>query len=386
MDRSLAGRAAVGRFDRSFGLGASPRAGLARGKARAARARRRFWRPPPVRVPLAGAALRYVWCRRRLRLAVIVLALATGLLWGGWLWLRHSSLAAVRRVQISGVHGPEARAIDAALTTAARHMSTLDLHMGALRAAVAPFAVVRGVRATASFPHSLRIRVLEQPPVASLVAGGTRTAVAADGVVLGPALLSGSLPTVTASAAPPAGHRIGDRTLGEALAVLGAAPAPLARLVQRAYTGAQGLAVVMRGGLTAYFGDESRPHAKWLSLALVLASERSAGASYVDVRVPARPAAGFAPGTAPPGAQAASSGAASEGVGSPAAAAALEAGLASAVSREEGAGVPGQTSASGEEASAPAGGEGQAGASPSTGAGANSAPEAGAEGSERAGH
>ena len=386
MDRSLAGRAALGRFDRSFRPGATPRARLARGAARAARARRRLWRPPRVRVPLAGAALGFVWHRRRLRFAAIALALAAGLLAGGWLWLRHSSLAAVRRVQISGVHGPEARAIDAALRTAARHMSTLDPHLGALRAAVAPFTVVRELRATASFPHSLRIHVLEQLPVAALVSGGTRTAVAADGVVLGPALLSGSLPTLTARAAPPAGQRIGDRALNEALAVLGAAPAPLAGLVQRVETGAQGLAVVMRGGLTAYFGDRSRPHAKWLSLALVLASERSAGASYVDVRVPARPAAGFAAGTGPPGAQAASSGSAGEGVGNPATAAALEAGLAAAVSREQGEGGPSRTSTSGEEPSAPASGEGQAGASPSAGAGANSAPGAGSEGSERAGH
>jgi hypothetical protein len=50
-----------------------------------------------------------------------------------------------------------------------------------------------------------------------------------------------------------------------------------------------------------YFGDASRPHAKWLSLARVLADPSSAGASYVDVRLPERPAAGF-PGSAGPAA------------------------------------------------------------------------------------
>src|SRR5438270_235889 len=181
------------------------RAVRSRARARAARGAR-----PPRSLRLAlriqalplARVLRAIWRRRRLRIALALVALLSGLLTGGWLWLRHSSLAWVQRVQITGVHGPDARAIDAALSTAARRMSTLDVHVGALRAAVAQFAVVREVRASGSFPHSLRIRVIEQPPVAALVAGASRSAVAADGVVLGPALLSGSLPTVAAVRVP----------------------------------------------------------------------------------------------------------------------------------------------------------------------------------------
>jgi hypothetical protein len=74
--------------------------------------------------------------------------------------------------------------------------------------------------------------------------------------------------------------------------VLGAAPPALAKLTDRAYSGREGLTLLVHGGLRAYFGDASRPRAKWAALALVLGSERSAGASYVDVRVPERPAAG----------------------------------------------------------------------------------------------
>ena len=73
-------------------------------------------------------------------------------------------------------------------------MSTLDVHAGRLRAAAASYPVVRTLRLTPSFPHGLRIHVIEQPPVAALTVSGARTAVAADGVVLGPALLSGSMP------------------------------------------------------------------------------------------------------------------------------------------------------------------------------------------------
>jgi hypothetical protein len=70
--------------------------------------------------------------------------------------------------------------------------------------------------------------------------------------------------------------------------------------VERAYGGSKGLTLVMHGGLRVYLGDASRPHAKWASLARVLADPGSVGASYVDVRVPERPAAGFPAGVTPP--------------------------------------------------------------------------------------
>jgi hypothetical protein len=81
--------------------------------------------------------------------------------------------------------------------------------------------------------------------------------------------------------------------------MLGAAPAPLAKAVTRAFSGPKGLTIVMRSGLLVYCGDAARPHAKWISLARVLADPSSAGASYVDVRLPERPAAGYASGVAP---------------------------------------------------------------------------------------
>jgi cell division protein FtsQ len=239
--------------------------------------------------------------RRRLRLALLGALAGTPLLLGGWLWLRDSPLVSVEHVQIAGVRGPYAREIEASLDRAARRMSTLDVRTGILRVAVSPFRVVREVRAAASFPHGLRIRVIEQLPVAALQAPGGRTSVAADGVVLGPALLSSSLPALGARSQPAPGQSVEDPSLRAALTVLGAAPAPLAKEVVRAFTGPRGLTVVMHGGLLAYFGDATRPNAKWLSLARVLADRSSQGASYVDVRLPERPAAGFPAGVAPPG-------------------------------------------------------------------------------------
>jgi Cell division protein FtsQ len=128
--------------------------------------------------------------------------------------------------------------------------------------------------------------------------------------VLGPALLSSSLPTLAGFSLPQPGAHLHARMLLEAVTVLGAAPAPLARYASKVYlAGQRGLAVAMRNGLIVYFGDAWRPHAKWDSLARVLADPSSAGASYVDVRVPERPAAGFPDGVAPdaPAASASSS-------------------------------------------------------------------------------
>jgi cell division protein FtsQ len=248
-----------------------------------------------------------VWQRRRLRIALLAALIALPVLGGGWLWLRQSPFVSVQQVQISGVHGPEASAVESTLVATARGMSTLDAHPAALLAAVAPFRVVREVKAVPRFPHGLRVEVVEQLPVAALVVGGVRTAVAADGVVLGPALLSGSLPSVSVGFEPAAGKRVSGATLLGVLSVLGAAPAPLAHLAERAFTGPRGLTVAMRNGLLVYFGDATRPHAKWLSLARVLADPGSGGASYVDVRLPARPAAGFPAGVTPPDASSATS-------------------------------------------------------------------------------
>lgn len=238
--------------------------------------------------------------RRRLRIALVAVALALPLLGGGWLWLRHSSFVAVRDVRIEGVHGADAATVEAALAEAARRMSTLDVNVGALRAAVAPLHVVSAVHASARFPHGLTIDVVEQPPVASLDVAGVRTALAADGVALGPSLLSASLPTVDGSFAPAPGERVHGNSLLEALAVLGAAPAALAPHVERIYMGAHGLTATMRNGLVVYFGNDALAHAKWLSLARVLADSGAAGATYVDVRLPSRPAAGFPAGVTPP--------------------------------------------------------------------------------------
>lgn len=309
MDRSLAGRLGMGSFTRqparahSGAAARRPKGRRASSRSRETAFDRALARLAALLASAAGFAGRtrvLVWRRRRLRIALIVALIATPLLAGGWLWLRGSSLVAVRHVRVSGVHGPQAHAIKAALSSAARGMTTLDVHSGALRSAVAGYPLVGRLKISTSFPHGMSIRVIEQPAVATLTVAGAKTAVAADGVALGPILASGSLPEVSGASLPASGQRVHNATLLGALTALGAAPAPLLKQVTRAYSSSKGLTLAMHSGLLVYFGDGSRPHAKWISLARVLADSSSAGASYVDVRLPERPAAGFPGGVAPP--------------------------------------------------------------------------------------
>jgi cell division septal protein FtsQ len=280
-----------------------------------------------------------VWERRRLRIVLLTVLVTLALAGGGFLLLRHSSLSTIEHVQVEGlvaVHGANSGAIEAALTGAAHNMSTLDVKLTALRAAVASYPIVRSIQAHASFPHSLRVEVLEQPPVAELAVDGVRTAVAADGIVLGPDYLSSSLPLADAGEAdaasplPAVGQSVRGGSLLQALSVLGAAPPALARAVTNVYSGSKGLTLALRGGLLAYFGDGTRPHAKWIALTRVLADPSSAGAAYIDVRLPERSAAGFAPGTTGP--DTSSSESEPSSASDPATAAELAVGLNAAVS------------------------------------------------------
>jgi cell division protein FtsQ len=209
---------------------------------------------------------------------------------GGWLWLRDSSLVAVRHVDVTGLSGAEAPRVRAALQDAARDMTTLHVRAGQLRTAVEPFPAVQSVEAHADFPHRLRVVVHEHVPVAALVSGGERMAAAADGTLLR-GVATGGLPTVSVAAAP-AGDVVGDHRARSAIALLAAAPAPLRAKVTRVYAGPRGLTAPLRDGPVLYFGGAERLRAKWTAGARVLADRSSAGATYLDLRLPERPAAG----------------------------------------------------------------------------------------------
>jgi cell division protein FtsQ len=235
-------------------------------------------RPPSIRA-VAGCA------------AVLVL------LGGGWLWLRDSSLVAVRQVSVSGLTGPDAPRVRAALQDAARDMTTLHVRSSQLTTAVEPFPGVQRVEAHADFPHRLRIVVHEHAPVGAIAAGTQRLAVAADGTLLRGTPTRG-LPTI-AMRVSPGGDKLTDRAALRAAALLAAAPGPLRAKIRRVYMGPRGLTVPLQSGPVLYFGGADRLRAKWTAATVVLADRSSTGATYVDVRLPERPAAGGLESTVP---------------------------------------------------------------------------------------
>jgi hypothetical protein len=57
----------------------------------------------------------------------------------------------------------------------------------------------------------------------------------------------------------------------------------------------EGLVVLLRDGPDLIFGDAFNTRAKWMAAARVLADKTAAGATYIDLRLPGRPAAGGLP-------------------------------------------------------------------------------------------
>jgi cell division protein FtsQ len=212
------------------------------------------------------------------------------LLGGGWLWVRNSSLVRVEHVTITGVSGPQARQIRDALTSAALDMTTLHVRDGALQTAVAPYPVVRSVTASAGLLHTLRIRVRTYDPVGVIVSGDSRVAVASDGTLLRGTPTTGL--TVIPSKTPPGGDRLRDLPTLKLLGVLAAAPAALRERATRVYLGAHGYTVPLAHGPVLYFGGDERLVAKWIAATRVLQAPSSRGATYIDLQVPERPAAG----------------------------------------------------------------------------------------------
>src|SRR5437588_771056 len=91
----------------------------------------------------------------------------------------------------------------------ARLARPLALPLPGRQAAVRACQSVAAVHVAPSFPHGLRIEVVQRSAVAALVVGGVRTAVSSDGIALGMGLASGSLPTVAAVHEPITGARVG---------------------------------------------------------------------------------------------------------------------------------------------------------------------------------
>ena len=237
---------------------------------------------------------------RRPRLRTVVLAATvTTLLVVGWFWLRDSSLVAVRDVTVTGVVGAQSAEVADALEEAARSMTTLHVREQTLRAAVEPFSIVKDIEVSTDFPRGMRIHVISNVAVGAVELGGRATPVTADGTLLRDVSAPDSLPRVPLRGTP-TGTRLKEGEALLALAALGVGPRELRSRIERvAVTREHGLELQLANGPALWFGDGERLQAKWAAVAAVLADPQAAGATYVDVAAPSRPAVGGLPDGAP---------------------------------------------------------------------------------------
>jgi cell division protein FtsQ len=257
-----------------------------RAKSRPKR-RRAVARPAPK---AKGLIRRTSW---RVKILIGVAAVAA-LAAGYFFWLRDSSLVAVNDVEVVGVTSGDRGAITDELTSVAEGMTTLDVDTAKLEAAATSHPTIKSINVDPNFPHGLRIEVTERPPVMVVADGDKQTPVAADGTLLpGVAVPDGGLPVLELKKPAPASGLAG-AALDQAI-VAGAAPEPLRPLIHAIeHTAEHGVVVTLRGGIPVYFGTSAEASQKWAAAAAVLADPKLDSLTYLDVRVPRRPAAGGA--------------------------------------------------------------------------------------------
>jgi cell division protein FtsQ len=291
--QAVAGRRPAGKGARGKPAGGARGKGKGRGATGAgrARARTRSMRAGGLR----GFAFRVLTLRvlppRMRRRVLLVLAVCAVLAAGFQFWLRDSPLVAVENVKVTGLTTKDAPRVRAALTSAAHTMTTLHVDQANLERAIAAYPVVRRLEVNADFPHGLEIHVLEHRPAAMV--GGLP--VAGDGTILRGLPVEGRLPEIEVRAKLD-GDRLSDPAALHAARVAGGAPAPLrGRLERIDLRTDQGIVVELRDGPELIFGDAKHLRAKWVAAVRILADPEAAGASYIDVRLPGRPAAGGLP-------------------------------------------------------------------------------------------
>jgi cell division protein FtsQ len=230
---------------------------------------------------------------RRVRsLHTLALVLATVLIgWLGWTWYRGSSFVKVQRVTVTGLSGPDVGQIRQNLTSAALTMTTLDVDIAKLEATVSQYAYVQRLTVTGQGAHGLLIHVDERVPVAVIQNGGQTQIVGADGRLLPATTTHGALPTVPLPSS--AAGEITAPGARAAIAVLAAAPyALLAHVSSATSSSAHGVIVQLRNGPQLYFGPSTQLAQKWAAAVAVLQNRDSAGAAYIDLTDPQRPAPG----------------------------------------------------------------------------------------------
>jgi cell division protein FtsQ len=224
-------------------------------------------------------------------LAAAVIAIAAG---AGYLVARDTSVFAVSTIEVSGGRPAIALQVEGALA-AHRGTSLLRLDLDRVRAEATAIPTVAAVALDRAFPHTLRVRVVPERPVAVVRQGATSWLVSARGRIMAalvlhqrpglPRIWIPKGPLLTVGGMAPA-------ELHEPLAAV--APLRASRFAARVTSvrvEPDELTLILRSGLELRLGDTTDIGLK-LAVAARVLPQVAGGTRYVDVSVPERPVAG----------------------------------------------------------------------------------------------
>lgn len=242
--------------------------------------------------------------------AALVCAAAAGAVELGYLWLKGSGMFQLKSVAVRGGNESERVAVRDAVARAAAGRSLLALSPSGVAGVIEQVPTIRLASVDRDFPHTLRIHIVPERPVALAVGPGHyRSVVAASGRVLrvfGPRDAVPALPQVWTprNERPMPGGTVRDASTQAALEALAARPADFSAHVANVKLDPErGIVMHLRGGLDIVLGPPLELPQKLRAAAWVLhhypTNDERAQLVYADVSAPDRPAVmpkgGYAP-------------------------------------------------------------------------------------------
>ena len=241
--------------------------------------------------------------RRRaaaLVVAAVACALTAGIVQLGYLWVKSSSVFVLHSVAVRGGTESDRMAVRDAVARAAAGRSLLQISPADVASAVESVPTIRLASVDRDFPHTLRVHVVPERPVALAVGTGKyRSLVAASGRVLrvfDPLEAVPALPRVwPRNDRPIPGGAVHKPEILAALDALAARPPDFrAKVANVKVEPERGIVMRLNGGLDIVLGPPLALDRKLRAAAWVLrhypTKDDRAGLIYADVSAPYRPA------------------------------------------------------------------------------------------------
>jgi cell division septal protein FtsQ len=259
---------------------------------------RRHQRARAAVVPLPApgerlALLRVLPTGRSLLVGFAIVACAVGL----YALARVTPMFAVQRIEVEGAPPDVAAHVRAALTPL-EGKSLLELDSAAVNRALGPLTDVSAAHYDRDFPHTLRVFVRAEQPVAVARRGADAWLVSASARVISTVPLGThrSLPRVwlTGAGDPEPGAALADHPALRAIRALARARrAGFDRRVLSVRAGGHELTFLLASGLELRLGDlRAIPLKLAVAADIIPTLQQSGGYGYLDVSVPGRPVAG----------------------------------------------------------------------------------------------